>query len=556
MLTLLTLAAGVVRAQDISGDWLGTLSAGGAELRLALHITKSIDGSFSGTMDSLDQGANGIPLSSIALKDSKLTLSVDAVHGTYEGTVNAAGSSISGNWSQGQSLPLEFKRGAVKKAAIAPPSDIDGAWMGTLDAGAAKLRLVFHFTNTADGLTATMDSPDQGVKGIPVNVTRKDASLKIEMKQAHGSYDGTIDKDLQTIQGTWTQGGKTFPVVLKPVKDSAELADPVRPQNPTKPYPYRSEDVTYTSPVAHIQLAATFTIPEGKGPFPAVVLITGSGPQDRDETLMGHKPFLVLSDYLTRHGVAVLRADDRGIGKSGGQFTGATTADFATDAEASLAYLKARPEADPHKLGLIGHSEGAMIAPMVAARNHDVAFIVMLAGPGVPGDQILLEQGKLIMAAGGMSAEDIDKQQAPNRDAFALIRSEQDGPALDKQLHNLLTREVPPAELDQELKSLNSPWFRYFLRYDPAVALRKVTCPVLALNGEKDLQVPPAQNLPAVRAALREAGNKHFEADEMPGLNHLFQTAKTGSPSEYSHIEETLSPNALKKVADWINSLS
>ncbi len=546
-----------LQAQDITGDWQGTLSAGGMELRLALHINKSADGSYQGTMDSIDQNANGIPLSAISVKDSNVSFNVDAVHGSYEGKL-AAGA-ITGTWTQGQPLPLTFKRGVSAKAsAPAPPSDIDGAWLGTLDVGSAKLRIVFHITNTANGLTATMDSPDQGANGIPVTiVTRKDSSLKLELKQMGGVFDGSIDKDLQGIQGTWSQAGNSFPLVLKRTKSSADLkpVEHKRPQNPVKPYPYREEEVTYKNAVAGFDLAATFTIPEGKGPFPSVVLITGSGPQDRDEALMGHRPFLVLADYLTRHGIAVLRADDRGTAKSGGKFEGATTSDFATDTEAGLTYLKTRPEADPHRLGLIGHSEGGAIAPMIAARNHDVAFIVMLAGPGVPGDQVLLEQERLIFLATGMKADEVETKEALNRQVFALIKSDHDEASLDKRLHDVMASEFPPTQIDHAVKVVTAPWFRFFLTYDPATALRKVTCPVLALNGEKDLQVPPKQNLPAVKQALTEAGNQNFETIEMPGLNHLFQTAKTGSPSEYEEIEETMSPAVLQKVASWINGL-
>jgi pimeloyl-ACP methyl ester carboxylesterase len=283
-----------------------------------------------------------------------------------------------------------------------------------------------------------------------------------------------------------------------------------------------------------------------------VVLITGSGPQDRDESLLGHKPFLVLSDYLTRHGIVVLRADDRGTAKSTGNFATATTADFATDTEAGIAYLKTRPEVNPRKIGLIGHSEGGIIAPMIAARNPDVAFIVMMAGSGVPGDDILVAQVQAIAESSGKSHEDAMKAATRQRELLTLVETEKDETVLEAKMKEKLTGEVPDAQIGAAIKTLTSPWFRYFMTYDPAIALRKVTCPVLAINGEKDTQVPPAQNLPAIRKALEQGGNKHFEVDELPGLNHLFQTAKTGSPSEYASIEETISPVALDKMSTWI----
>ena len=434
-------------------------------------------------------------MSSISLKDSKLNLGVDAVHGTYEGKVAPDAQTITGTWTQATPLPLEFKRSTTPvktEHKPAKPSDIDGAWMGSLDTGAMKLRVVFHIVNTEDGLTATLDSPDQGMKGIPTtSVTRTGDSLKIEVKSLAGLFEGKIAADLSSIDGKWTQGGGTLPLLLKPVKNESEL-ELKRPQNPVKPYPYRDEEVSYTNTQQNVTLAATLTIPQGKGPFPAVVLITGSGPQDRDESLLGHKPFLVLSDYLTRHGIAVLRADDRGTAKSTGVFATATTADFATDAEAGVAYLKTRPEINPHKIGLIGHSEGGVIAPMVAARNKDVAFIVMMAGTGVPGDQVLVAQGEAIEIASGKSPEEAAKNAAKEKEMLTLVETEKDEALLEKELKEKMAGDVPEAQIGSQIKQVTSPWFRYFLTYDPATALRKVTCPVLAINGSLDKQVLPS----------------------------------------------------------------
>jgi len=543
--------------QDLAGDWQGTLSAGGQQFRLVLHVTKAPDASLKATLDSIDQpGANGIPVDSVSLKDSKLSLDIAVIHGTYEGKVSADGKTISGTWTQGQSFPLEFKR-ADAPVKAAKPSDIDGAWMGTLELGTLKLRVVFHSAATPDGLTATLDSPDQGANGIATSsVTRDGSSLKIEIQKIGGTFEGKIAADSasagpSSIEGTFTQLGSAHPLVLKRLKDSAEL-ELKRPQNPVKPYPYHDEDVSYDNKLQNVTLAATLTVPQGKGPFPAVVLITGSGPQDRDETLLGHKPFLVLSDYLTRHGIAVLRADDRGTAKSTGDFKTATTADFATDTEAGIAYLKTRAEVDPHKIGLIGHSEGGVIAPMIAARNKDVAFIVMMAGTGVPGDEIIAAQSEAIAVAGGKDPAEAAKDAAKERELLKLVETEKDETALEKELKEKMAGDVPEAQIGPEIKQLTSPWFRYFLIYDPAIALRKVTCPVLAINGSLDKQVLPSQNLPPIRKALAESGNPHVEIDELPGLNHLFQTAKTGSPMEYAQIEETISPVALDKMSTWI----
>jgi pimeloyl-ACP methyl ester carboxylesterase len=430
-------------------------------------------------------------------------------------------------------------------------SDIDGAWSGTLDFGGQKLRIVFHIQNTEDGLTATADSPDQGAKGMGVKLIRDGAVLKLELTAVGAVFDGKIAADLKTISGTFTQGGHAIPLTLTPAKETAQ--ERRRPQNPVKPYPYKEEEVSYDNTLQSVQLAGTITIPPGPGPFPAVLLITGSGPQDRDETLpFQHRPFLVLADYLTRHGIVVLRADDRGVGKSSGNFAAATTADFATDTEAGLAYLKTRPEVNVHKLGLIGHSEGGVIAPMVAARNSDVSFIIMMAGPGVRGDEIIPAQVAAILEAGGASKQEADKSATAQRELLMLSEHAKDDAVVAKKISELSDGRNSAAQAEAQAKQIRSPWYQYFLQYDPALALEKVKCAVLAINGEKDRQVPPGQNLPAIRKALETGGNTHFEVDELAGLNHLFQTAGSGSPTEYAEIEETMSPVALEKIASWI----
>ena len=537
-----------VAQSSIVGDWEGVLKAGALELRVALHVVSDDDGGFKSTIDNVDQGGFHIPVTSIAAIGPKLTLRVNALSASYEGTVSADGTAIDGTWSQVARVPLVFARAA--KRADVKPSDIDGAWMGTLSAGATTLRLLFHITNSPYGLVATMDSPDQGVRRLVAAVSHTGSSLKLEVKQINGTFEGTVDETRSTIEGTWSQSGVRLPLALAPVKDAAAL-EPRRPQNPVKPYPYREEDITYENAAAHITLAATLTLPAGPGPFPSVVLITGSGAQDRDETLMDHRPFLVLADYLTRRGIAVLRTDDRGVGKSGGDFRAATTADFATDTEAGVAYLRTRREVDAGKIGLVGHSEGGLIAPMVAARNRAVAFIVMMAGPGVPGDEIIVAQTALIGQATGLSAEQVDRNIARQREILRLVKQETDRALLETKLRDALAG-APPAQVSAQITSLTSPWYRDFIAYDPAPALKQLTCPVLAINGERDLQVPPKQNLPAIRRALEASANKRFDIVELPGLNHLFQTANTGSPSEYARIEETMAPIALDTIARWI----
>jgi pimeloyl-ACP methyl ester carboxylesterase len=529
----------------------GILSVEGNQLHITLHIAAEKDGTLSATADDPDQGQVGTKASAVSFKDSKVNIAFDVFNGVYSGTLSTDGSQITGTWTQEQPVELNFTRAPAAQAAPAAASAIDGTWLGSIDTGALKLRIAFKIVTGGDGLTAQLQSPDQSPVWLPVSsITRKEGDLNLSLPALGIVYNAKIAADLSSIDGTFTQGGSALPLSLKRIKDESEL-ELKRPQNPIKPYPYHEEDVTYPGKAAGVILAATLTIPSGKGPFPAVFLIVGSGPHDRDESLLGHKPFLVLSDYLTRKGIVVLRADKRGVGKSTGDYDKATTADFATDAEAGVAYLKTRPDVDPHKIGLLGHSEGGIIAPMAAVADRDVAFVVMMAGSGVPGDQIIVEQGRLIEMASGESKDKADADAEKERETLKLVETEKDPAALEQLLGVKLAAEgSPDAQVAAQIKQITSPWFRFFLTYDPAIALRKLTIPVLAINGSLDLQVPPAQNLPVIRKALE--GNKHAEVDELPGLNHLFQDAKTGAPSEYGQIEETISPVALDKIASWI----
>ena len=339
----------------------------------------------------------------------------------------------------------------------------------------------------------------------------------------------------------------------------------VRPQDPKKPYPYKEEDVTYKNERDGLKLAATLTMPKEGGPFPAVVLLTGSGAQNRDEELLGHRPFLVLADHLTRKGFAVLRADDRGVGGSEGSTGQSTTENFAYDALAGITYLKTHPEIDAAKIGLIGHSEGGIIAPLAASLSDEVAFIVIMAGTGLTGEEILYLQGALIAAAGGTSEEEIENNRLEQVEIFAVLKSDKNEKAIKKVLTDMFNEDYPTlseeekksipdkeAYLEGQFKQLLSPWFRFFLTYDPKPALRKVNCPVLALIGGKDLQVPHKENLEAIEAALKEGGNKDYTVKMLPGLNHLFQKAGTGAPSEYSIIPETINPSALDTISGWL----
>ena len=440
--------------------------------------------------------------------------------------------------------------------------DITGQWNGLLNVQGMKLRLVFHITKTDQGYSSTMDSPDQGAAGIPMSSTVfENPKLILKLDAAGIEYTGELKEEM--VIGTFKQSGMSFPMDLK--RESIEKPVVNRPQEPKKPYPYVLEEVTFENKEAGVKLAGTLTLPAKEGKYPAVVLITGSGPQNRDEELFGHKPFLVLADHLTRNGIAVLRYDDRGTAQSTGDFNQATSVDLATDVEAAIAYLKGRKDINKKHIGLIGHSEGGIIAPMVAGKTKSVSFIVLLAGTGIPGDQLLLLQQELIGRASGMSESDLLKNKEINKKCFEIIvkSSDQDQLKADltgylKQMINEFPADQKPAGMSDDdlikmlLNQTTSPWMQYFLKYDPAPALQKVKCPVLALNGEKDLQVPPKENLEAIEKALEKGRNKKGTIQEMPGLNHLFQECTIGSPDEYALIEQTISPAALDMVAKWI----
>jgi dienelactone hydrolase len=438
--------------------------------------------------------------------------------------------------------------------------DITGQWNGILKVQGTSLRIVINISKTENGFSATMDSPDQGAKGIPVTTTAfENSKLKLEVANARIEYTGELKE--KAIIGTFMQNGQSFPMDLS--REKTEKKALVRPQEPSKPYSYYSEEINFENKKDKIVLAGTLTLPKKDGQFPVVILISGSGAQNRDAEvkLLGHKPFLVLSDYLTKNGIAVLRYDDRGVAQSKGDFKTATSLDFASDVESAIAYLKTRQEINKNKIGLVGHSEGGTIAPMVASKSKDVNCIVLLAGTGIPGDQLLLLQQELIAKTSGVSETEIQKNKKTNSKAFEIVLKSKDTPTLKtdltKYIKETLNDNKPKNMTDDEFVSLQvdqmtSPWMQYFIKYNPAITLEKVKCPVLAVNGEKDLQVPPKENLTAIKNALEKGGNKKVTIKEFPNLNHLFQECKTGSPNEYAEIEQTFSPTALDEITKWI----
>jgi alpha/beta superfamily hydrolase len=456
--------------------------------------------------------------------------------------------------------------------ALSYAQTITGAWYGTLVIPGKAIHLVFHIAQNGGIYSSTMDSPDQGATGLPADKTTFEGNQLIIDAAKYGiKYSGTYRPDSNRFDGIFTQGVVQIKLNLTATKaTNVVLAVQPRPQDP-KDFPYKQENIKFTNPRGGNQLAGTLTMPANGKTTKIIVLITGSGPQNRNEeiTQFNHRPFLVWSDWLTRKGFAVLRYDDRGVAQSTGDFRAATSADFADDAEAAVSYIQSRADLNKLNIGLMGHSEGGIIAPMVASRNKAVKFIIMLAGPGVPVSELMIKQTADQARLSGAPADVIKLGTATNQKMYAAFKQYNNLPAdaFKAKLDTLLINEFksyPPGVLGNDkindlvkstVAEIGGTWYRYFININPATYLSKVTCPVLALNGTLDMQVNAEANLAAIKAILQQYGNTNHQEIALPGLNHLFQRAVTGSIAEYAQNTETVNPIALQKVADWLGQL-
>ncbi|MGD8538310.1 MAG: alpha/beta fold hydrolase, partial [Candidatus Aminicenantes bacterium] len=403
-------------------------------------------------------------------------------------------------------------------ASTFPKGEIEGIWKGTLKFSGMELQVVFTISrSSSDTLAATYDVPEQNVAGAPVDKIALDSgNLRIEIIPIEGVFEGKLSEEGDKIDGQWMQGGMTLPLVLERVQEKPRIK---RPQEPKEPYPYKVEEVVFQSIDAGIRLAGTLTLPLSEGTTPAVLLLSGSGAQDRDEMVFGHRPFLVLADYLTRRGIAVLRVDDRGVGGSTGDFDKATAEDFTADAMVGLAYLKSRKDIDHELIGLIGHSEGGIIASMAAARLPDIAFIVLIASPGMAIKELEHFGQARTLKAKGASDNLIARSRTMQESLFKVIVQEAESNIVKDKFNSIISKffiglseeekkifeiseESLEAYIHNQFKRLNSPWFRYYLPFDPGTVLQKVKCPILAINGEKDVQVTSKENLQAIKWAL------------------------------------------------------
>lgn len=433
---------------------------------------------------------------------------------------------------------------------------ITGDWYGSLNVQGMNMKLVFHITETDDGYAATFDSPGQGASGIPfTSAVRNENTITLSADNIAATFTAALENE--KLNGIWKQGVNEFELVMS--RTDKEIKGPNRPQEPKGALPYKAEEVFFENSADDISLAGTLTIPKGKGPFPAVILISGSGPQDRDEYFMSHRPFLVIADHLTKQGIAVLRYDDRGFGESTGNFGSATSLDFASDAASAVDYLNTRVEIDNDHIGLAGHSEGGLIAPIVAAYNADVAFIILLAGPGVTGVEIQKQQIESFAPMMGLTPEQIEEEKLNIEQIASIVRETDIGEDLNQKITEFFKGKMPEGDsfmgmnkdefITQKLMELNRPWYKYFIDHDPAEFLNEVNVPILAINGSKDIQVSP-QNLEYIRKATSH--NNQVTITEYPGMNHLFQKCSTCMMSEYSTIETTISPIVLNDMSTWI----
>jgi len=447
---------------------------------------------------------------------------------------------------------------SITSSAWCNTQDILGSWMGTLQLGEMELRIAYTIEVDQDGfLSAFMHSVDEVVYDIPVNeIHYEEPWLTMISEAVRVTYEGQLIRGRSSVHfdGQWLQGGQTLDLDLQPVED---ILRPIRPQNPQPPFSYEQQEVVFENIPASIQLAGTLTIPQGTGPFPVMVTISGSGQQDRDSTLFEHKPFWVIADYFAKLGIAVLRYDDRGVGGSTNSETEATTADLAGDVIAAVSFLQNHPDIDPNRIGLIGHSEGGIIAPMVATQMEDIALIVLLAGPAVPGSKILLDQNEDIFRANGAPESVIENRLTYLRQVYQILQDDPNDLITREKIQQAYTQtygsSLTQEELDSQVEAWTSPWIRFFILYDPGPTLAQVTCPILALFCELDIQVDVNENLPVMESILAEAGHIDYLVQELPSLNHLFQIAQTGVIEEYPQIEETFSPVALDLIGAWIS---
>ncbi len=563
---LFSLSSFAVSQQTIAGHWEGSISIAGQELLINVDMKASGD-SLAATIDIPQQHAKGLTLRNVRYQHPVVHFELPAGPGLAVFDGARSDSAIAGKFSQAGmtgSFAMRLSTGPQPEVAEEPPAKykpIAGVWSGATDIMGKALGMSVTFRTKGGELKGLIDIPEQHTSGLFLTKVRFESpAVHFELPAGPGLavWDGQMSGD--TLTGQFFQASLTgkFRFVRGPLKPAAE---------PEETVPYKKEEVVFHD--EGITLAGTLTLPETPGPHPAVVMITGSGPQNRDEELFGMKPFKIIADHFTRNGIAVLRYDDRGVGGSTGQNDQSTTADFAKDALAAIHFLQTRSDINPKQVGLCGHSEGGIVAPLAASQSADVAFVICIAGTGVDGETIILKQSELIMRANGADEDKIRRNISLTKRTLDAIRTGQDLGSLTKEIRESADQEYESLPEEQrkaisdkneyldnlvktQLKSSQSPWFRYFIAYDPIPALEKVKCPVLCLFGGRDLQVPAELNKSKMEAALKKGENKDHTFRIFPEANHLFLKAITGSPKEYATLPKEFLPGFLDTMTAWI----
>ncbi len=567
VLTLAGLATFATAQPDPAGRWEGTVGPGVIDLGIVVVLEPDA-GAWTGSIDIPVQGVVELPLRDVFVEGTRVRFAIDGVPGdpTFDGLLS--GDRLEGTFVQGgQELTFELTRfGEGVAGPVAGPAAEPaylGQWEGLLGPGVIDLGVIIRFSEQEGALIGHIDIPLQSLENLPLEIREvgpEGITFAIPGIPGDPTFVGSLEGD--TLSGDFTQAGSGLSFELTRLAEGEVPTGLVRPQEPLPPFPYEQEEEVYLN--EGVELSGTLTLPEGPGPHPAVIMITGSGPQDRDEALAGHKPFLVVADALTRAGFAVLRSDDRGVGGSGGDLAQATFDDLVGDVLSAVALLRSRSDIDPGRVGLFGHSEGGFLAPLAADRSSDVAFVVLMAGPAVSSLEVLKIQNRLIYQLAGADEATIEDQLAYLDDLYELMvggdlagAEELVRDQVEEQLDMLPAEQrLDPVErqaiIEAQVASVATPAFRSFMLYDPQPVLRRLTVPVLAFYGKLDIQVPAVQSAGRMSGALRVAGNSDYTVEVFDGLNHLMQPAITGAIEEYGQIEITIAPEVLELVIDWL----
>lgn len=557
LLFLCILSFAPLMGQSLDGAWEGNLNVMGTKLAIVIHIDTN---KHLYSTDSPDQGAYDLPMEELYLSKDSIALKSSQLSAIF--TAKLKNDQLQGTFSQrGFKIPIQLDKQKNGKKLDREQQKllekIQGTWSGALNVQGNSLTIRFNFSQNP--LKITMDSPDQQAYDIPANLISISAdSVEIEVKSIGVKYKATIKDDC--MEGTFFQMNISLPLKMQRLSDiqTKEIKEIKRPQTPQPPFSYKTQEVTFTNPQGNSTLAGTITYPIGydkkrKAKTPIIVFVSGSGQQDRDETIFDHKPFAVIADYFAHHGIASLRYDDRGIGGSKGEVANATTKDFMQDAVSAVQYLR---QEGFKKIGIVGHSEGGMIALMAAAQGK-TDFIICLAAPGVRGDQILYKQITFDEMSDCNQNKAFRKVVKEIMDYLSKGGSYKDADDLMAQTGNPKMEGLNDFQkrvVQQVTQMMKNPWMRYFVQYDPTKDIQNVSCPIMALNGDKDHQVFADDNIENIRHNLPQG--KHNMIKRYPNLNHLFQHCNTGYPNEYANIEETISEEVLQDMAKWIHEVT